>query len=141
MSPIRRITEGLSDILLSAGCTATQSDVISRVTSRFKEKITLLVELAWRLNKLFDDVISGDFEVFIVRPGEKFEEEDMEDTDGDQTGIQDGPVLCATHLGLIKQIPVGASLWEKGKKHTVMVLKAKVLLESFLDANQDSAGL
>ena len=53
----------------------------------------------------------------------------MEDCDGDQAGIQEAPVLCATHLGLIKRLPVG-SLWENG---SITVFKVKVLLESFLN--------
>lgn len=130
-SLVKGIIAGLSDILLAAGCSATQPDVISKVTSKFEGKITLLVELAGRLNKLFDDVISSDFEVFTICPGEKFESKKMEDPDGDQVGVQEGPVLCATQLGLIKRIPMG-TLWEKGRKQKVTVLKAKVLLESFL---------
>ena len=81
---------------------------------------------------MFDEVISSDFEVFIARPGEKFEDKTMEDADGDQPVIQQASVLCATHLGLIKRLPVG-TLWEKGKKQKITVLKAKVLLESFLN--------
>ena len=37
-----------------------------------------------------------------------------------------------THLELIKRVSVG-SLWQKGKKQKIAVLKAKVLLESSLD--------
>lgn len=92
----------------------------------------MLVNLAGRLNKMFDEVISSDFEVFVVRPGEKFDGKKMEDTDGIQAGIQETPALCTTHLGLIKRIPVG-TLWERGKKQKMVVLKAKVLLESFFD--------
>ena len=101
------------------------------VASKFGEKITSLVELAGRLGKMFDEVISGDFEVFIARPGEKFNVQMMEGMDGVQAEIEDESVLCTTHLGLIKRVPVG-SLWEKGKKQKIAVLKAKVLLESSL---------
>ena len=129
---VKEIIVGFSDILLAAGCTAPQSDIISKVTCKFKQKIALLVELAVRLNKLFDEIISSDFEILVVQPGEKFESKNMEDTDGDQAGVQGASVLCATHLGLIKRVPVG-TLWEKGGKQEMTALKAKVLLESFLD--------
>ena len=116
---------------MAAGCTAPQSDIISKATSKFEEKITLLVELAGLLGKMFDEVISSDFEVFIAAPGEKFKDKTMEDAEGDsdQSGIQDASVLCATHLGLTKRLPVG-TLWERGKKQKMIVLKARVLFES-----------
>ena len=93
----------------------------------------MLVELAGLLNKMFDEVMSSDFDVFIAEPGKKFKDKVMEDAEGDldQVGIQDASVLCTTHLGLIKWLPVGA-LWERGKKQRITVLKAKVLLESSL---------
>jgi hypothetical protein len=96
----------------------------------------LLVQLVGLLSKMFDEVTSSDFEVFIAGPGEKFEDKMMEDADGDQAGIQEASVLCATHLGLIKRLPVG-TLWEKGKKQKITVLKAKVLLESLLNTEDE----
>ena len=65
-------------------------------------------------------------------PGEKFNVRLMEDVDGVQAWIEDESVLCTTHLELTKRVPVG-SLWQKGKKQKIAVLKAKVLLESSLD--------
>ena len=121
---------------MAAGCAVPRSDIISNVTFKFEEKITLLVELAGLLGKMFDEVISSDFEVFIAGPGEKFEDKTMEDADGDQAVIQEASVLCVTHLGLIKRLPVG-TLWERGKKKKITVLKAKVLLESFLNAEDE----
>jgi hypothetical protein len=128
-SLVKGILTNISDILLAAGCTAPQSDIIPKVTSKFEEKITLLVQLAGLLSKMFDGVISSDFEVFISGPGEKFEEKMMEDMEGDQAGIQEASVLCTTHLGLTKRLPVG-TLWERGRKQKIMVVKARVLLES-----------
>lgn len=131
-SLVKVIITGISDILLAAGCTAPLSDIISKVTSKFEEKIVLLVELAGRLNRMLDEVISSDFEVLVVRPGEKFDDKRMEDADGGPAGVEEASVLCTTHLGLIKRIPVG-TLWERGKKQKMIVLKAKVLSESFLN--------
>ena len=131
-SLVKRILADISDILLAAGCTVPQSDILSRFTSKFEEKITSLVELAGGLGKIFDEIISCDFEVFIAMPGEKFEGRIMDDADGGQAGVQETSVLCATHLGLIKRLPVG-TLWERGKKQKIAVLKAMVLLEPFLN--------
>ena len=92
----------------------------------------MLVELAGLLRKMFDEVMSSDFDVFIAVPGEKFKDlqmMDSDDADDDQSGIQDASVLCATHLGLTKRLPVG-TLWERGKKQKMIVLKARVLFES-----------
>ena len=128
------ILTGLSDILLAAGCTASQSDIVSTVTSQFEQRISFLVELAARLGKMFDEVISSDFEVFIALPEAEFDDEMMEEeVDGKQVEVKEKTVLCATHLGLVKRMAMGTSLWEKGKKQEITVLKAKVLLQSFLD--------
>lgn len=132
-SLITGILTEISDIVLAAGCTAPLTDIITAVTSRFDEKIRLLVELAGRLSQMFDEVISSDFEVFIGLPGEKFKEKMMEDADDGQAGTKESSLLCTTHIGLTKRVPVG-TLWEKGKKQKIVVLKAKVLLESFLNA-------
>ena len=82
---------------------------------------------------MLETMISSDFEVFIAQPGEKFEDAMMENTDGDQAGFKEEVVLCATHLGLVKRMPMGTSPWEKGDKRKTALLKAKVLLQSFLD--------
>lgn len=132
---VEQILTDLSDILEVAGCTASRSNIISAVTSIFKQKISSLVELAADLGKKFDEVISSDFEAFIARSDDKFDDKTMEDTDGDQVGDKEATVLCSTHLGLIKRIPIGRSLWEKGEKQKIVVLKCKVLLESSLDMN------
>lgn len=78
-------------------------------------------------------VISGDFEVFFVRPGETFHWGIMEeDTDGsgEMQGGTGTPqaVLCTSEMGLIKRVQPGT-----GEKETKTVIKAKVILESFLD--------
>ena len=131
-SLVEGILGDISDIVLAAGCTAARSDIITKVVSKFEEKVSLLIELAGRLSKMFDEVISSDFEVFIVKPGEKFQPKMMEDADDDQTTVEEAPVLCTTQIGLRKWVPLGA-LWEKGRKRKIVVLKAKIVLESFLN--------
>ena len=119
----------IADILLAAGCTTARLNIISEVRSRFEEKITSLVNVALRLNNMLDR--ANNLEVFIAQPGEEFKDESMEAEDPEETADL-GPVLCATSMGLVKRItmPVGM-LVETGRKK--IVLKAKVILESFLE--------
>lgn len=98
----------------------------------FENKISSVVSLAGRLNQMISGVISGDFEVFVVQPGETFRSEIMDDMD-DSEGTQGGTgtaqaILCTSEMGLAKRVQLGT-----GKKETKTVMKAKVLFESFLD--------
>ena len=69
-------------------------------------------------------MISGDFEVFAVRPGTTFDRESMVDMNEDQRGTGAAQiVLCVSRVGLRKKM---------GEK-TVMLTKAEVVLKSFLD--------
>ena len=77
--------------------------------------------------------MSVDFEVFAVRPLEMFEETTMEDDFDEGKGVLSGTatgqkVLCSTQLGMTKRIQR-----ESGDKDRLTILKAKVILESFLD--------
>ena len=115
----------IGDIMLAAGCNAARDDLLSRITSEFGERITSLVKLAGRFQMMLEK--ARNFKVFIARSGGAFDGAEFKDESADDTEdviTQSAPVLCATSIGLIKQIPLG----EK-----VVVLKAKVLLESFLE--------
>ena len=77
------ILAGLFDILLAAGCVASRSDVISGLSSTYEARISPTILLAGRLNQMLNArAISGELEVFVVRPGERFHEETIEDLDG-----------------------------------------------------------
>ena len=74
----------------------------------FEKKVLTAVSLAVRLSQMIGGVVSGDFEVFVVRPGETFHGGIMEeDTDGSEDGVQGTPggtetaqtVLCTSILG------------------------------------------
>ena len=82
---------------------------------------------------MIGEVVSGDFKVVAIHPNEEFEEATMEEDKDDYDEAADGTaagqeVLCSTQLGLVKWVPL-----ESGGRQKVPVLKAKVLLESFLD--------
>lgn len=84
---------------------------------------------------MIGEVVSGDFEVLAIRPVKVFEESTMEEDTDDYEGqaMPNGAatsqkVLCSTHLGMTKRMQL-----ESGEKDTLTVMKAKVLLESFLN--------
>ena len=114
--------------MLAAGRNVAWDDLSPGITSEIEKKITSLVELAGSLQMMLEK--ARNFKVFIARFGGEFDGAEFEDENADDTeGIitPGGLVLCATSIGLIKQMPSGV-----GQKE--MVLKAKVLLESFLDS-------
>ncbi|KAF9218709.1 hypothetical protein BS17DRAFT_719808 [Gyrodon lividus] len=134
-----KMISDLSDILLTAGCTTSKSDIASGLSSKFREKISFLVSLAIRVNKIIgEDVTSGDLEVLVVPPGTAFDGTMMEDSyeDGSSQRARGGrvpKVLCATDLGLRKKTRVGM-VGEKEKQWEITVLlKPKVALESVVD--------
>ena len=128
---------GLGDILLTTGCTTPKSDITSALASKFAEKLSFLVSLAMRVNKIVgEDVTSGDFEVLAVPPATAFDVTTMEDSYDDgrsakARGSNMSKVLCATDLGLRKKTRVGMTgekQWE-----TMVLLKPKVALESVVE--------
>ena len=122
------LISGLSDIIVAAGCAASPSAAKSKVSSQFGDKVTSIISIAGQFSKMIGEVVSADFEVLVVRPAQMFEEttmEDMDDPRGTATGQE---VLCSTELGMTKRMQL-----ESGGKGRLMVLKTKVILESFLD--------
>ncbi|KAH0828892.1 hypothetical protein J3R83DRAFT_2291 [Lanmaoa asiatica] len=132
-----KMISGLGDILLTAGCTTPKSDIASAFSSKFAEKLSFLVSLSMRVNKIVgEDVTSGDFEVMAVPPGTAFDVTTMEDSYDDGGSVKARgnnmpKVLCATDLGLRKKTRVGMTgekQWE-----TKVLLKPKVALESVIE--------
>ncbi|KAF8141961.1 hypothetical protein EV363DRAFT_1149814 [Boletus edulis] len=133
------IVSGFSDILVAAGCTASKSDIASAIWSKFGEKVHHFVSLAGQVNKMIGvGVISEDFEVLVIWPDTLFNERTMEDAydNGDrnrETQDREETVLCATELGLMQRIRVGAGTGQKGKPSELIVIKPKVALMSVID--------
>ncbi|KAF8449368.1 hypothetical protein L210DRAFT_3388331 [Boletus edulis BED1] len=133
------IVSGFSDILVAAGCTAYKSDIASAIWSKFGEKVHHFVSLAGQVNKMIGvGVISEDFEVLVIWPDTLFNERTMEDAydNGDrnrETQDREETVLCATELGLMQRIRVGAGTGQKGKPSELIVIKPKVALMSVID--------
>ncbi|KAF8552289.1 hypothetical protein OG21DRAFT_1486320 [Imleria badia] len=136
-SLISDIVAGLSNIVVAAGCAASLSAARSKVSSQFKEKVTSIISIAGQFSKMIGEVVAADFEVLVVRPAQIFEETKMEEDDVDDyeksQGVSRGTatgqkVLCSTQLGMTKRMQL-----ESGNKDRLTVIKAKVVLESFLD--------
>ena len=96
-----------------------------RLSSEFGEKISSIVSRAGKLSDMVSGMVSGDFEVFAVQPGATFDGESMVDMNEDQVTPRGGAqiVLCVSRVGLRKNM---------GEK-MIMLTKAQVVLESFLD--------
>ena len=77
---------------------------------------------------MIGEVVSIDFEVIVVRPVQMFEETTMEDVDDPRETPTGQKVLCSTELGMTKRVQL-----ESGDNDKLTVIKAKVILESFLD--------
>lgn len=133
------IITGFSDILVAAGCTAPRTDTTSALWTKFAEKVHHFVSLAGQVNKIIGvGVISEDFEVLVVWPEDVFNDRRMEDSydSGERIQGREGhqeEVLCATDLGLMQRIKVGAGAGEKRKPSELVVMKPKVALMSVLD--------
>ena len=89
-----------------------------------------IISIAGQLSKMIGEVVSIDFEVLIVRPAQMFEATTMqEDMDEMPSRTATGQkVLCTTQLGMTKRVQL-----ESEDNDKLTVIKAKVILESFLD--------
>ncbi|KAH7883466.1 hypothetical protein F5I97DRAFT_1815020 [Phlebopus sp. FC_14] len=135
-----KITTGLSDILLAAGCSASQAELAKALSDKFTEKISILVSLAIRVNKIIgEDVTSGNLEVLAVHPAAPFNAEAMEDSYDDGVSARSArstdtaKVLCATDLGLRKRTRVAVTGEKEKQWEMTLLLKPKVALESVVD--------
>ena len=115
----------LSDIVVAAGCAPSASAANSKL-SLFKDKVLSIISIAGQFSRMIGEVVSADFGVVAPRPLQTFEEATMEQDESGNVGSQ--KVLCSTHLGMTKRMQR-----ESGKKDMLMVMKAKVVLEAFLD--------
>lgn len=135
-----KILSGLADILLAAGCNASQADLVSTLSAKFNDKVSFLVIQAMRVNKIVgEDVTSGNLEILMVPPGTVFDPSSMEDVYNEDALTHSGAkrVLCTTDLGLRKMVRL-TTTGEKDKQWSVTtLLKPKVALESVVDIMDD----
>lgn len=133
-----KLLSGLADILLAAGCNASQAELVTALSSKFREKVLFLVTLAVRVNKIVgEDVTSGDLEVLTVPPASLFDPANMEDVYNEAASGTGARVLCTTDLGLRKRVRISMT-GEKEKQWAVTtLLKPKVALETVVEIMDD----
>ncbi|KAG6331425.1 hypothetical protein ID866_7666 [Astraeus odoratus] len=136
-----KIFSGLADILLVAGCNASQSELVAALSAKFNEKVSFLVSLSMRINKIIgEDVTSGDLEILTVPPAATFDSSAMEDVYNEGTPGRPGvgtKVLCTTDLGLRKRVRVAVTGDKEKHWAITTLLKPKVALESVVDIMED----
>ncbi|KAL4079004.1 hypothetical protein J3A83DRAFT_4086569 [Scleroderma citrinum] len=135
-----KILSGLADILLAAGCNASQSELVSALSVKFGDKVSFLVAQAIRVNKIIgEDVTSGDLEILTIPPATVFDNLSMEDVynEGVLTHSGGARVLCTTDLGLLKRVRVGTTGEKERQWAVTTLLKPKVALESVVDIMDD----
>lgn len=128
---VTHISDTLVVIMVAAGCTKNYEDTYREFTQKFGERVSNIVKMAVRLNKVIgEEVTSADLWPTHGTAGEKFDDDTMEDFEGqsDQAGK---PVLCTTALGLARseRVAVGDT---PEFKYTILK-KPKIALESVAD--------
>lgn len=129
------MTDTLADVILAAGCDATRGETIEKLTTRFRQKLMIIVSLALRLNEVIgEQVTSCDMKAISMPHGIAFMPRIM--VDGFEEGRVPGElvseirrVLCTTELGLQKGTEGDKAAWQT-------VVKPKVALESLTDGLQ-----
>ena len=131
-SLLTQIMADLSDLVVVAGFAGSTQALLS-----FKDRILAIVSIAGQLSEMIGKVLSADFALIAPASHQAFEEttmekEDVDDYEKDTKGKRDETtaghkVLCTTQLGMTKRVQ------RESTKETLTVVKAKVVLESFLD--------
>ena len=130
---ITHVSDTLVVTMVAAGCTKSYDDAYRLFTQKFGERVSNVVKMAVRLNKVMgEEVSSADLWPTNAAAGDKFDRTKMEDFEG-QDGQQAGKlVLCTTALGLYRseKIAVGDSVDFKN----AILKRPKVALESVADS-------
>lgn len=132
---------GLADVLNAVGWKGSRTEAYEIFTTNFAERLTVVIDLALRLNKAIgEDITSGDLIATAIPPDVDFDPSTMEDinAEGSRSKPKDGKtraegVLCTIGLGLgLVKKSGGENIWEE---RTLM--KPSVVLESSLSEMED----
>lgn len=128
----------LTDVLVAIGWEGCHSEAYAKFTTKFKDRLQTVIELAFRLNKAIgEEVTSGDMEVIEVRPNDIFDPQTMQDayTVPAPRKQGEGPVperiLCTIGLGL--RLAVKKSNGDDSDWEIKTLLKPEVVPESALE--------
>lgn len=115
---------GLCDIAVIAGCAASPS-AAHQILSKSEDDLRCMVSLARSLRRKIAGVVSSDFEVLVVHPGEQFREANMYSVEEERRPRGEvGTVLGTTQVGLTRRTPEGS----RGEKVRRTIVKAEVVL-------------
>ncbi|KAG9315345.1 WD40-repeat-containing domain protein [Chiua virens] len=127
---ITATVQGLVDIAVAAGCAVSVSAARSKISSRFRNRISLIISTAGELSKSIGDALAADFKLLAVQPAQVFDETTME-VDRARGTLRGQKVLCTTHLGLSKEV-LTESPEKRNRLAVTTVIKSKVLLNASL---------
>ncbi|KAG9316997.1 hypothetical protein JVU11DRAFT_1177 [Chiua virens] len=125
--------QGLSDIVVAAGCAASTSDTASKMSPKFWYNISSIILIAENLRELIGNTLVADFKV-VAHPAQMFDEASMVLDPERGRGVPAGQargkrVLCTTHLGLIKEVVQESPIsWQRNTLSASVVVKPVVVL-------------
>ncbi|KAG9315540.1 WD40-repeat-containing domain protein [Chiua virens] len=122
--------DGLSDIIVTAGCAPSTSAAKEMITSKFWGRISFILTTAGQLTKSIMDALSADYRVEAIRPPKMSDRQTMEvDSTGAGKKSRSQFVLCTTQLGLSKEVITQSNVGPNKKNILVVtnVVKAKVI--------------
>ncbi|KAG6334777.1 hypothetical protein ID866_4310 [Astraeus odoratus] len=129
---VTHISDTLVVTMVAAGCTKNYADVYREFTQKFGERVSNIVKMAVRLNKVMgEEVTSADLWPTHGAAGDKFDSAAMEDFESQVEDQTEKPVLCTTALGLYRSEKVGVG--DAFEFKNAVLKKAKVALESIAD--------
>ncbi|KAG9307884.1 WD40-repeat-containing domain protein [Chiua virens] len=126
--------QGLSDIVVAAGCAASTSDTASKMSPKFWHNISSIISTAENLRELIGNALAADFKVVVARPAQMFDEASMVQDSERGRGVPAGQargkrVLCTTCLGLIKEVVQESPIsWQRNTLSASVVVKPGVVL-------------
>lgn len=124
--------DALVNILITAGAHEKRKELQDLVTSRYSQRINLIVKNVQAVRKAIgEDITSCDFTLLFVEQDKPYDPSQMEDSFG-QGILPDSknPVLCTTDLGLSRSAKMPGKVDEY--QQTVM-LRPKIVLRSGMD--------
>ena len=129
---VTHLSDTLVVIMVAAGCTKSYDDIYRQFTQRFGERVSNVVKMALRLNRVMgEEVLSVDLWPINTTAGDKFDRAKMEDFEGQDDHQAGKLVLCTTALGLHRSEKItGDSIHFKD----AILKKPKVALESIANS-------
>ncbi|TFK50903.1 hypothetical protein OE88DRAFT_1645166 [Heliocybe sulcata] len=135
---LAKARQAIQQVCRVTGCVG--DELWSRILGTIERRLARIIQLSFRIrNVIGESITSCDYTVLLVRPGEPFDPQRMEEDGGDDLSDSNGVhVLCTTQLGLMRREKGGMEAgapFEQG-----IVLLPKVALVSLLRASEAPPG-